>query len=125
MRKAERARHIAARLQELYPEPPIPLAHRDPYTLLIAVLLSAQCTDARVNQVTPALFARADNPRAMVELGETGVLALIRSCGLARARPRRSSRCPASCSPSTTGWFPKTSPRWSVCPASATRPPAW
>lgn len=83
MRKAERARHIAGRLQELYPDPPIPLAHRDPYTLLIAVLLSAQCTDARVNQVTPALFARADNPRAMVELGEAGVLALIRSCGLA------------------------------------------
>jgi len=83
MRRAERARYIARRLGELYPDPQIPLAHRDPYTLLIAVLLSAQCTDARVNQVTPALFARADNPRAMVELGETGVLALIRSCGLA------------------------------------------
>lgn len=88
MRRAERARHIAERLQELYPDPPIPLAHRDAYTLLIAVLLSAQCTDARVNQVTPALFARAPDPRAMVELGEAGVLELIRSCGLAPGKAR-------------------------------------
>ncbi|WP_432214645.1 endonuclease III domain-containing protein, partial [Salmonella enterica] len=80
--------HIAQRLQELYPDPPIPLAHRDAYTLLIAVLLSAQCTDARVNQVTPALFARAPDPRTMVELGEAGVLELIRSCGLAPGKAR-------------------------------------
>ena len=88
MRKAERARYIAGRLQELYPDPPIPLSHRDAYTLLIAVLLSAQCTDARVNQVTPALFARAPDPRAMVELGEAGVLERIRSCGLAPGKAR-------------------------------------
>jgi endonuclease-3 len=88
MRKAERARLIARRLQELYPDPPIPLAHRDAYTLLIAVLLSAQCTDARVNLVTPALFARAADPQAMVELGEAGVLELIRSCGLAPGKAR-------------------------------------
>ena len=88
MRKAERARYIARRLQELYPNPPIPLDHRDPFTLLIAVLLSAQCTDARVNQVTPALFARAPNPQAMTELGETEVLALIRSCGLAPSKAK-------------------------------------
>lgn len=88
MRKAERARYIARRLGELYPDPPIPLAHRDAYTLLIAVLLSAQCTDARVNQVTPALFARAPDPQAMVELGEAGVLELIRSCGLAPGKAK-------------------------------------
>ncbi|MBK8132551.1 MAG: endonuclease III [Gammaproteobacteria bacterium] len=83
MRKAERARYIAGRLQELYPDPPIPLDHRDPFTLLIAVLLSAQCTDARVNKVTPALFARADTPAQMAALAVEEVHALIRTCGLA------------------------------------------
>jgi len=66
--KPERVRYILQRLQELYPETPVPLDHVDPYTLLVAVLLSAQCTDERVNQVTPALFARADNPRDMAGL---------------------------------------------------------
>jgi len=83
MRKIERARYIAARLQELYPDPPIPLDHRDPFTLLIAVLLSAQCTDARVNKVTPALFARADTPAQMAALAVAEVHELIRTCGLA------------------------------------------
>ncbi|MFZ2209044.1 MAG: endonuclease III [Porticoccaceae bacterium] len=83
MRKAERARYIAGRLHELYPDPPIPLDHRDPFTLLIAVLLSAQCTDARVNKVTPALFARADTPAQMAALAVEEVQALIRTCGLA------------------------------------------
>jgi endonuclease-3 len=63
--KAERVEFILRRLQELYPSPPIPLEHADPFSLLIAVLLSAQCTDARVNTVTPALFALADNPYDM------------------------------------------------------------
>ncbi len=62
MTRAERAARVAEVLAELYPETPIPLDHRDPYTLLIAVLLSAQCTDARVNLITPALFARAATP---------------------------------------------------------------
>lgn len=83
MRKIERARYIAARLQELYPDPPIPLDHRDPFTLLIAVLLSAQCTDARVNLVTPALFARAATPAQMAALTVEEVHELIRTCGLA------------------------------------------
>lgn len=83
MRKAERAAFIAARLDELYPETPIPLAHRDPYTLLVAVLLSAQCTDDRVNQVTPKLFARADNPFAMCKLPVEEIYDIIRPCGLA------------------------------------------
>lgn len=88
MRKQERARHIAARLRELYPCPPIPLDHRDPFTLLIAVLLSAQCTDARVNQVTPALFACADTPQRMAELPVAEVQELIRTCGLAPQKAR-------------------------------------
>ncbi|TAG08230.1 MAG: endonuclease III, partial [Verrucomicrobia bacterium] len=68
MRKPERAAHLLRRLQEMYPETPIPLDHRDPYTLLIAVLLSAQCTDVRVNQVTPALFALAATPEEMMQV---------------------------------------------------------
>jgi len=80
--KPERVAFIQARLAELYPEPPVPLDHRDPFTLLIAVLLSAQCTDERVNQVTPALFALADTPAAMAALPEDEIRAVIRPCGL-------------------------------------------
>ena len=80
--KAQRVAFIQQRLQALYPEPPIPLDHRDPFTLLIAVLLSAQCTDERVNQVTPALFALADNPQAMAQLQVEQIRAIIRPCGL-------------------------------------------
>ncbi len=82
MTRKERAEFIQKRLQELYPSPPIPLDHKDPYTLLIAVLLSAQCTDVRVNQTTPALFARADTPEAMVRLSVDEIQEIIRPCGL-------------------------------------------
>lgn len=82
MLKQERADYIRRRLAELYPQPPIPLDHKDPYTLLVAVLLSAQCTDERVNQVTPALFAAADNPFDMVKLSVEEIRAFIRPCGL-------------------------------------------
>jgi endonuclease-3 len=82
MLKRERADHILRRLGELYPETPVPLDHKDAYTLLIAVLLSAQCTDARVNQVTPALFALADNPRDMARVPVGEIRAIIRPCGL-------------------------------------------
>jgi endonuclease-3 len=75
-------------LAELYPATPIPLAHRDPYTLLVAVLLSAQCTDRRVNLVTPALFALADRPEAMARVPVSAVEAVVRPCGLA---PRKSA----------------------------------
>ncbi len=88
MRKAERAVFVRQRLAELYPDPPIPLRHSDPFTLLVAVLLSAQCTDVRVNQVTPALFARADTPTSMAGLGEDTIRGLIRSCGLAPAKAK-------------------------------------
>ena len=69
-------------LDELYPEVPVPLDHKDAYTLLIAVLLSAQCTDVRVNQITPLLFARADNPADMAKLTVDEIQEIIRPCGL-------------------------------------------
>ena len=87
MTRAERAAHVDRRLEELYPETPIPLDHRDPFTLLIAVLLSAQCTDARVNTVTPALFALADTPAAMAKVPVEAIKEIIRPCGLS---PRKS-----------------------------------
>lgn len=82
MTKTERAAYVLNRLQELYPNPPIPLDHKDPYTLLIAVLLSAQCTDERVNKITPLLFERADNPLDMVKLSVEEIREIIRPCGL-------------------------------------------
>ena len=87
MTKRERADFVLKRLTELYPKTPIPLNHKDPYTLLVAVLLSAQCTDARVNQITPALFARADTPEAMAQVPVEEIEAIIRPCGLS---PRKS-----------------------------------
>jgi endonuclease-3 len=85
--KQQRAIAIHSILTDLYPETPIPLDHKDPYTLLIAVLLSAQCTDARVNTVTPHLFARADNPLDMTKLEVEEIRQIIRPCGLS---PRKS-----------------------------------
>lgn len=83
MLKKDRAQFIMQRLQELYPQPPIPLQHENAFELLIAVLLSAQCTDARVNLVTPALFARAGDAQAMAKIPVAEIQELIRSCGLA------------------------------------------
>ena len=83
MTRAERAAFIDCRLAELYPETPVPLAHRDAYTLLVAVLLSAQCTDKRVNEVTPALFAVAATPPAMMRVPVAEIQRIIRPCGLA------------------------------------------
>jgi endonuclease-3 len=81
--KIERAAYIDRRLAELYPETPVPLEHRDAYTLLVAVLLSAQCTDTRVNGVTPKLWAVADTPQAMTQVPVARIQAIIRPCGLA------------------------------------------
>ena len=80
--KADRVQWVMDELERLYPEVPVPLDHTDPYTLLVAVLLSAQCTDARVNQITPALFARANNPKDMRQVPVDEVRAIIRPCGL-------------------------------------------
>lgn len=88
MLKKQRAAYIQSRLQELYPTQPIPLDHKDPYTLLVAVLLSAQCTDERVNKITPALFTLADNPFAMAGQSVEDIRAIIRPCGLS---PRKSA----------------------------------
>jgi endonuclease III len=89
---AERAAYILQRLQELYPETPVPLDHRDPFTLLIAVLLSAQCTDERVNKVTPALFAQADNPLDMANLDVAKIRQIIKPCGLSPQKSRAIKR---------------------------------
>jgi len=88
MLKAERVAYIQEKLASLYPDPPIPLQHRDAFSLLIAVLLSAQCTDERVNRITPLLFARADTPAAMAELPVATIEAIVRPCGLAPQKAR-------------------------------------
>ncbi len=88
MTKKEKAKFIMEELEKLYPDPPIPLVHKDSYTLLVAVLLSAQCTDARVNTVTPALFALADNPDAMMHCNVGDIERIIRPCGLAPAKSK-------------------------------------
>ena len=88
MTSSERASFIDRRLAGLYPETPIPLNHKDAYTLLIAVLLSAQCTDKRVNLQTPGLFAKADTPRAMVKLSVAEIDAHVRPCGFAPRKAR-------------------------------------
>ena len=80
------------RLQQHYPETPVPLDHSDPFTLLVAVLLSAQCTDKKVNEVTPALFAAGQHPAAMATLREETILAHIRQLGLARTKARHVKR---------------------------------
>ena len=89
MKRQEKAERIGAILDTLYPDPPIPLGHRDPFTLLVAVLLSAQTTDAQVNRVTPALFKLAPTPAALSRLTEEEILEAIRSCGLAPSKARR------------------------------------
>ena len=83
MLKKERVEIIQAKLGKLYPNPPIPLRHSNKFELLVAVLLSAQCTDERVNQVTPNLFARANSPCAMMKISEDSIYKIIRPCGLA------------------------------------------
>ncbi len=88
MLKKERASHLLCRLDEHYPDPPIPLDHNDPFSLLIAVLLSAQCTDKKVNEVTPALFAAGPTPVAMAALTEEEIFRHIRQLGLARTKAR-------------------------------------
>ena len=88
MTKKEKAAAICKILEKLYPNPPIPLDHKDNYTLLIAVLLSAQCTDVRVNQITPKLFKKADNPYDMVKLSIEQIREIIKPCGLSPAKSK-------------------------------------
>lgn len=92
MNLQERAAFISAKLEELFPDPPIPLDHHDAYTLLVAVLLSGQCTDERVNQVTPRLFTLADNPFAMAQVPEEQIEEIIRPCGISKNKARAIKR---------------------------------
>lgn len=84
--KKEKAKDIAAILDQLFPETPIPLHHQDPFSLLVAVVLSAQCTDERVNKITPILFAKADNVKAMAQTPVDEIQEIIRPCGLSPAK---------------------------------------
>lgn len=88
MNKKEKVDFILRTLEKLYPETPIPLHHKDAYTLLIAVLLSAQCTDERVNKITPSLFKKADTPRKMVKLSIDEIRDIIKPCGLSPAKSK-------------------------------------
>ncbi len=89
--KKDRADFVMNRLNELYPKTPIPLKHRNKYELLVAVLLSAQCTDERVNRVTPDLFAIADNPKQMMDTAIEDIYSIIRPCGLAEQKSKNIS----------------------------------
>src|SRR5229473_614247 len=92
MKKQEKAVRIGEILDDLFPTPPLPLEHVDPFTLLVAVVLSAQTTDVQVNKVTPALFARASTPKQLASMPEGEILKLIRSCGLAPGKARNLRR---------------------------------
>lgn len=92
MRRKERAQKIGEILDRLYPQPDIPLKHGDPFTLLVAVVLSAQTTDAMVNRVTPALFSKAHTPAEMTALPERTILSIIRPCGLSPGKARNIKR---------------------------------
>ena len=92
MRRTEKAREIGRILDEIYPEQPIPLEHRDPYTLLVAVMLSAQTTDKKVNEVTPVLFEAADTPESMASLEVDRIHSIIREIGLAPTKARNLRR---------------------------------
>jgi endonuclease-3 len=115
---AARAAHIDRRLAELYPDTPVPLDHTSPYTLLIAVLLSAQCTDKRVNLQTPGLFAKADTPRKMVRLSVEEIDAHVRPCGLAPRKAQAIRRLSEILIEKHGGEVPS-------CPALGTRRPRW
>ncbi len=89
MKRQDKADRIGIILDGLYPDPPVPLDHKDPYTLIVAVALSAQTTDKKVNQVTPGLFAVADTPEKMASLDPDRILELIREIGLAPTKARQ------------------------------------
>jgi len=106
--RQERAAHVDWTLAALYPRTPIPLAHRDAFTLLVAVVLSAQCTDKRVNEVTPALFALADTPEKMAKLPVSEIQRIIRPCGLSPQKARAISGLSRIISEKHGGSVPRT-----------------
>lgn len=108
MTKKEKVNFVIRTLEELFPETPVPLNHKDPYTLLIAVLLSAQCTDERVNQITPTLFNLADNPREMAQQDVEEIKAIIRPCGLSPAKSKAIKNLSIILNEKHNGEVPKT-----------------
>ena len=108
MTKKEKVDYVIRTLEELFPETPVPLNHKDPYTLLIAVLLSAQCTDERVNQITPNLFNLADNPREMAQQDVEEIKAIIRPCGLSPAKSKAIKNLSIILNEKHNGEVPKT-----------------
>jgi endonuclease-3 len=108
MTKKEKVKFITETLEALYPETPVPLDHKDPYTLLVAVLLSAQCTDERVNKVTPFLFALADNPAEMAAVEVDDIKEIIRPCGLSPKKSQAISELSKIIIEKHDGFVPKT-----------------
>lgn len=108
MTKKEKVDYVIRTLEELFPETPVPLNHKDSYTLLIAVLLSAQCTDERVNQITPTLFNLADNPREMARQDVEEIKAIIRPCGLSPAKSKAIKNLSIILNEKHNGEVPKT-----------------
>ena len=122
MTRQEKADRIHKLLDALYPETPVPLDHTDPYTLLIAVLLSAQSTDKKVNEITPALFRRADNPKAMAALQISEITSLIRQIGLAPTKAKNIHRLSEMLVENTQAKYPLTSMHLRRYPALDIRP---
>lgn len=116
MKRIDKATRILGQLEALYPNPPIPLEHTDPFSLLVAVLLSAQTTDARVNLVTPGLFARARTPAEMARLDVADILDAIRTCGLAPTKARNIRRLAEILVAEHDGGVPSTLPQLEALP---------
>lgn len=114
--RKKKAAFIQKKLNALYPDPAVPLQHRDAYTLLIAVLLSAQCTDVRVNQVTPLLFAKADHPEAMTRLSIEEIREIIRPCGLSPMKSKAIHRLSEILLEKHAGQVPNTYPDLEALP---------
>jgi len=108
LKKSERVEIVLDRMRSFLPAPPVPLKHKDPYTLLVAVLLSAQCTDERVNEVTPKLFALADNPLNMSRLPEDSILQVVRPCGLGPQKAKAIRRLSEILDQEYNGQVPRT-----------------
>lgn len=106
--KQEKAKAIARILDKIYPEVPVPLVHVDPYTLLVAVILSARCTDVRVNQITPVLFKKADTPKKMAALKASVIQKIIQPCGLSPQKSKNIHRMSEILMEKYSGKVPKT-----------------
>ena len=125
MNLKERISYIDRTLDQMYPDPPVPLDHEDSYTLLLAVLLSAQCTDERVNKVTPALFSLANNPRDMARQAVESIDAIVRPCGLAPRKAQAISSLSMLLNEKHQGEVPIALRNWNNSLGLGTRRPRW